>query len=183
MQEIAEILAAQGPAILFPLALIEGPVVILTAAALADLAGLNLWAVWAVAVGADLAGDCLLYALGRFLPDAIPRRLRPRAPIDQLGRMFGASGAMLLLTAKLTHVAGLPTLVAAGIGRMPFFGFLWWNLVGTVAKASAIVLAGWFFGVSILRIWEDGMIVPALGAALLLIVVILFWKVWTWNRA
>ncbi len=40
MQAVADILAAQGSMILFPLALVEGPVVVLTAAALADLAGL-----------------------------------------------------------------------------------------------------------------------------------------------
>ncbi len=183
MQAVADILAAQGSMILFPLALVEGPVVVLTAAALADLAGLNLWAIWLVAVAADLVGDCILYGLGRFLPDAVPRSLRPKTQIAQLGRMFAASGATILLTAKLTHVAGLPTLVAAGIARMPFAGFFWWNLVGTAVKATAMVLAGWGFGLSILRIWEGGMIFPAIGAALLVIVLILFWRFWTCNRA
>jgi len=46
-----------------------------------------------------------------------------------------------------------------------------------------MVLAGWGFGLSILRIWEGGMIFPAIGAALLVIVLILFWRFWTCNRA
>ena len=66
---------------------------------------------------------------------------------------------------------------------MPVAGFFWWNLVGTAVKATAMVLAGWGFGLSILRIWEGGMIFPAIGAALLVIVLILFWRFWTCNRA
>ena len=123
MQAVADILAAQGSMILFPLALVEGPVVVLTAAALADLAGLNLWAIWLVAVAADLVGDCILYGLGRFLPDAVPRSLRPKTQIAQLGRMFATSGATILLTAKLTMWQACPRWSRPGSRACPLRAF------------------------------------------------------------
>lgn len=154
MPALGDLLATYGPAVLFPLAVMEGPVVVMTAAAFSEAFGLSAVGLWVMAVLADLAGDVLLYSLGRFAPRAVPRRLRPEGTERHLVRLFGRSGAGILLLAKWTHVAGLPTLLAAGVARMPFVPFLWWNLIGTLPKAGCLVLAGWSLGLWAVQLWD-----------------------------
>lgn len=145
-------LAPQGHLVLFLLAMLEGPVIIATTSALADTLKLHLGTIWVTALAADLAGDMLLYVTGRFLSHLIPRRLRNMTPKADLTRLFDRSGARILVIAKLTHIAGLPTLLAAGYARMPVLRFLGWNLVGTLPKVTLIVLAGWALGTGVILV-------------------------------
>jgi membrane-associated protein len=150
MEGLQSALADHGVWVLFVLAVLEGPLVVLGATALAQLGTLEVRWVWGIAVMADLVGDILLYGAGRFAPGLLPQRHRPhmaQAHIAQerAAALFRQSGGRVLLLAKLTHFAGLPTLVMAGFARMPVLPFLWWSLVGTVLKVSVIVLTGWYF--------------------------------------
>lgn len=144
----------QGHLALFLLAMIEGPVIVTTAAAVADALKFHLGAIWSIAVAADLAGDLLLYSTGRFLSHMIPDRFRTKTPKADLTRLFHQSGGRILVIAKLTHVAGMPTLLAAGCAQMPVLRFLWWNLVGTVPKVTALVVAGWTLGSSAILLMQ-----------------------------
>lgn len=145
MDGLQSTLADHGVWVLFVLAVLEGPLVVLGATALAQLGTLEVRWVWAIAVLADLVGDILLYGAGRFAPGLLPQRQQPHMAQERAAALFRRSGGRVLLVAKLTHFAGLPTLVTAGFAQMPFVPFLWWSLVGTVVKVSAIVLTGWYF--------------------------------------
>ena len=131
------------------------------AAWLAQRGLLDIRWVLVVVVLADLVGDSLLYLLGRTSPSAFPlwfrRRVLPdRARVVAVARHFRDRGGRTLVVAKLTHVAGLPVLMAAGATRMPFWSFLAWNLVGTIPKSLVFAALGWSFGAA----WQsiDGLI-------------------------
>lgn len=145
MEGLQAALAEYGIWVFFVLAVIEGPLVVLAATALALMGTIDLHWVWWLAVLADLIGDVLLYAVGRFMPEILPHRFRPHMAQEKVNALFRQHGMRVLLVAKLTHFAGLPTLVSAGFGRMAFAPFLVWSLVGTVLKVSIIVLTGWYF--------------------------------------
>lgn len=152
---------------IFLLAVIEGPVVILGATALAQIGAMDVRLVWVLAVIADLVGDTVLYLIGRYLPACLPRRFQPSGARSRAEGVFRTSGARILLMAKLTHFAGLPTLIAAGFARMPFARFLFWNLFGTLPKVTAIVLAGHLFWRSVLSGSPDAAVAMLLVAAAL----------------
>lgn len=177
MDGLIAALESFGLWVVFALAVIEGPFVVLAATALAKIGMLDVRAVWAIAIFADLFGDALLYLVGRHLPDCLPARHRPRILRDKAETMFQRSGARLIVVAKLTHFAGLPTLVAAGFGRMPFGPFLLWNFLATVPKVSAIVLVGWVFWQAVLS-EEAGQATALLCGLAVALAVILFglWK-------
>lgn len=59
-------------------ALLEGPVVTVTAAALAGAGVLSWWGVWLAAASADVIADTLLYLLGRHGDRGRPRRMLAR---------------------------------------------------------------------------------------------------------
>lgn len=159
--------AEHGAWVLFLLAVIEGPVVVLGATALAQIGAMDIRLVWVVAVAADLVGDTVLYLCGRHLPGYLPERLQPSGVRSRAESVFRTSGARILLLAKLTHFAGLPTLIAAGFARMPFALFLFWNLVGTLPKVTAIVMAGGLFWRSVLSGSTDSAVAALIVAAAL----------------
>jgi membrane protein DedA with SNARE-associated domain len=144
-------IAAHGLLLLFPLAVVEGPIVTVVAAWLAQQGLFDIRLVLVVATLGDLIGDTLYYLLGRHLNYVMPNRLRAwlglsHDRIETLIGHFEEKGGQTLLFGKLTHVAGLPILVAAGTARMPYAAFLFYNLLGTLPKIAVFAALGWCFG-------------------------------------
>lgn len=143
-----------GPLIFLALAVIEGPFATVAAAALAQQGVLDIRTVLALAVLGDVLGDVLLYLVGRFGAGLVPRRLCARIGLDHhvldpMAAAFARAGGRLLVVAKWTHVAGLPTLIAAGLARMPFVPFLLVSLLATLPKVALMCLLGWGFGLAV----------------------------------
>ena len=149
--DAATLITTYGIAILAPLAVIEGPIVTIIAAYLASLSLLNLSDVIVCVILADLVGDALHYAFGRFALNRLPTRWLGRVGLSRrrlfgLIRSFRSNGVRVLLIGKLTHAAGFAVLIAAGAARMPFGQFLLANLVATIPKSLFFVAIGYMFG-------------------------------------
>jgi membrane protein DedA with SNARE-associated domain len=137
--------------ILLPLSVLEGPIVTVIAAYLAQHGYMNVLAVYLVCVLGDLIGDSLLYAAGRFGTNWLPVRLSRWLGITEarqlaLTQHFEFKGGRTLLFGKWTHSAGMPILFAAGMAKMNFALYLWFNLLGTLPKTLLFVLVGYFLG-------------------------------------
>ena len=70
---VLQLLQAHGLLLLFPLAVIEGPIVTVVAGWLARLGHFRLEWAMPILILADLVGDSLLYGLGRAGPDVLPQ--------------------------------------------------------------------------------------------------------------
>lgn len=149
-EAIRALLQEQGLAILFVLALIEGPIVTVIAGALAGRGVFDPLAVLAVALAGDVLGDVLLYAAGRFCPRLARRLFGRRLPMEASGLrdLFARRGAWLLVIGKLTHVAGFAVILTAGFARMAPGAFLTVTVLAAVPKVMALAGAGWVFGLS-----------------------------------
>jgi len=162
-----------GLPVLFLVATLEGPIATVTAAALAVKGMMDIRWVVPVVLVADILGDVIVYLTGRIAAGSLPAGLRHRLGLDRhviqpLAHRFRQGGGRLLILSKLTHVAGLPILFAAGVARMPPGRFLIFSTVATIPKVAALCLLGWFFGAALTRldppIW---LVVLAGGAAAL----------------
>ncbi|MFB2532015.1 DedA family protein [Paracoccus sp. p3-h83] len=170
-----------GLAILAPLALIEGPVVSVIAGSLVSLGLMALRPVILCLIVADLLGDLLTYALGRYGRRAIPFGLLRRLGISRqrLARMvrgFRGQGGRLLVIGKLTQVAGLPMLLAAGMVRMPLPRFLVICGATAIPKTLLLVGLGHVFGTAWLA--TGGWRLPVLTAGSLALIAAALW----WHR-
>lgn len=140
-----------GLLILAPLAVLEGPVVSVVSGYLARLGLVGLPLVFGVLVLADLAGDLLLYGLGRQgrAGVALPWLARfgvTRRRLARTLRAFRKNDARILVLGKLTHSAGFAVLLAAGMARMPVLRFLMLNLLATLPKVAICLALGWWLG-------------------------------------
>ncbi len=137
--------------LLFPIVVIEGPIITIVAGFLVSLGYLDFPATYAVAVAGDLVGDTIYYLVGRFganpLVDLYGKYLGISwNQIDKLKRHFDRHLGKTLLMGKLTHGAGGLILLAAGVARVPYRAFFGFNLLGTLPKSFALLLVGFYFG-------------------------------------
>lgn len=177
------LVAAHGLWLLLPVAILEGPIVTVLAGWLAHEGAFNVWAAYGIVIVADLVGDVAVHQVGRHGGSVLPAWLRRRLAADPervaaLVGHFRDRGGRTVVIAKVTHVAGLPVMAAAGAAGMPLRAFLGWSLLGQVPKSGAFLLLGWFFGSAWSRI--DG----AIGAASLILAGVavvaglVAWRLW-----
>lgn len=149
--EVGALIRDYGMLIIAPLAVLEGPVISVISGYLAKAGLVSLQLAFVVLVVADLAGDILLYGLGRKgrAGVALPWLARfgvTRRRLAQVIRAFRKNDARILVIGKLTHSAGFAVLLAAGMARMPFLRFMALNLLATVPKVMICLALGWWFG-------------------------------------
>lgn len=154
---ILSAISSYGYAALFVAALIEGPMATVFGAVLASQGLLHLGGVYAVAVAGDLVGDLILYGLGR--SGRLSRPLLCRRfdlgryrHLGLLVERFRAHPGRVLVTAKLTHAAGLLVLLSAGAAKIPVWRFLGFNLLATLPKSGLFLLMGYCAGAAWHRI-------------------------------
>jgi membrane protein DedA with SNARE-associated domain len=151
LETLMQFIQTDGLWVLAPMALLEGPIVTVIAAYLAQLGYMNLLAVYLICVAADLVGDAMLYGIGRYGASALPRQVTRRLGLTEtwqaaLTGHFASQGDMALLFGKWTHAAGMPFLIAAGMARMNFLRFIGVNLLGTLPKTLVFLVIGYFLG-------------------------------------
>lgn len=148
---LVALLATYTYAVLFPLTVVEGPIITILAGYLASLGYVNPFLVYAIAVAGDMTGDLAWYAAGRWgrkrytgkwgkYVGITPERL---LRIEQ--HFEGHSGKTLVL-GKLTQAVGALVLVGAGAARVRPRRFILFNLLATLPKSLALLLFGYYFG-------------------------------------
>lgn len=182
LSAIETLVRDHGLWIVAPVAVVEGPVVSIIAGHLAALGYFDFVVLTIVLIVADLVGDLAFYGLGRFGRNRISPRLMTRlglrpATADMLSDQFGRRGGRLLFLGKFTQGAGAVILFAAGVARMNFGAFFFYNGVATILKSIALVAIGAFFGHAYARIndWISALTFVTLG------LIVLVGASWLWK--
>jgi len=183
LETVTLLLSKHGLALLAPIAVIEGPIVTVIAAWLANRGMFDIWSVSVVVIIADAVGDVALYAIGRWGMGKLPGRWLTRLGLNHerlqgLVEHFETQGGRTLLFGKFTHSAGAAVLVAAGLARMPFFRFAWINMAASIPKSLFFVALGYWMGSAYSRIdnWISRITLVLAGLIVLTLVL------WILNR-
>lgn len=167
--EIGDLIHAHGLWITFLLTVIEGPIVTITAGALAGKGLLPAPMVLLVACLGDLVGDIILYTIGRASPRltrhlAGARVSSVRLGADKLRNIMHGQAWQILVLGKLTHVLGFAVILAAGVARVPFGLFVVISTLATLPKVAILCAVGYIFGQAFDLQWFAGS-VPVLITA------------------
>lgn len=178
LEQILFLLGTYQYLFLFPLVVVEGPIATVLAGFLCSLGQLNPFVTYAVVVVADVVGDSLYYVIGRHggrpFIGKWGRFLGIKTQqIDRLEKHFTHHAGKTLVIGKLTHAVGAVVLVAAGMARVPFWKFVWYNFLPTLPKSFLLFLIGLYFGRSYAAIsrYLDATALWTLIAAVCLIVI------------
>lgn len=150
--DIIKLLEAGGYLLLFPIAIMEGPIISVIAGFLVSLGIFNLFIVYAIIVVGDILGDAFWYFLGRYggnwrYTEPIKRffKLTPER-IDATREKFHTHRYKMMMASKLVHGVGSAGLFTAGLVRVPYTTFAITCLTVTLGQAAFLVGLGYFFG-------------------------------------
>ena len=178
-------------AALFPLTVIEGPIITVIAGFFSSLGFINFFLTYLIVVVGDLIGDIIHYVLGRFggrkFIDRWGRFIGVgKQQIESIEKQFTKRGSKLLFIGKMSHGIGGAFLVAAGIIKMPFDKFMLSNLLATLVKSMILLLVGFYFGqayVTIGSYLEKLTVIVAATAVILLLIYIFYFRKKTDNNS
>ena len=150
LQSIIALLITYKYAIIFPIAVIEGPTVSIIAGSLAQAGYMNVFYVYALIVFGDMVGDTIYYCIGRFGGLYFIRRWNHILKIDttkvvKLEKTFNTHGVKLLIAGKAQGLGSI-ILMTAGLTKYPFGPYMWYNTLATLVKSSVLLYIGYTFG-------------------------------------
>jgi len=156
LEQILLLLQQYGYFILFPLAVIEGPIIGVIGGLLVALGSMDFFVTAVVLMVADLVGDAIYYAIGRwgqhYFSNFITRKFKiGEVRFQKLKESFHKHDVKIMLITK-TQALGSVVLLLAGVVHMPFWRFIWWNTVGTIPKVLLFMFIGYFFGQSLSQV-------------------------------
>jgi membrane protein DedA with SNARE-associated domain len=143
---------------IFPIAVVEGPIVTVISGILVARGRLSLLPTFAVVFAGDLISDPALYLLGRFGRHLL-KKLRfirlPEERLAQVERQYATHPWKTMIMGKLSYGLGSLFIVAAGAGRMPWRKFLLYMATVDAVKSSLLLGLGYFCGRAILHLSGD----------------------------
>jgi len=178
LQQILLLLTAYKYVFLFPAAFVEGPIVTVIAGFLSSLGIFNIFIAYAIVVAGDIVGDIMHYAFGYYGGQRFVKRWGrflgvTSERVEQLEKHFEKHTGKTLIIGKLTQVVGAVVLVAAGMARVPFRKFVWYNFISTLPKSLILLLIGYYSGESYVKIssYLDYTAIGTVVAAVIFIVI------------
>jgi len=129
---------------------LPGDSLLFVAGTIAGGGALNAHLLVALLIAAAVAGDSLNYAIGHFLG---PRVFRyedswffKKAYIEKTHSYFERYGGRTIIIARFVPIVRTYAPFVAGIGRMDYRRFLFFNVSGAVVWVVSLIYAGYFFG-------------------------------------
>lgn len=155
-QKIIALLLTYKYFIFFPLVMFEGPVTTLIAGFLCSLGYMNFILTYFLAAIADLTSDAGYYALGRWGRKRIVEKYGHYVGVtldrmEKLERHFKNHGVKMLAFGKVANPLSSTIQTIAGLTKMDFKKYAFWNLVITFPKSLILLTIGFYFGQAINR--------------------------------
>ncbi len=144
--------------LIFPIAIFEGPIIIIISGFLVYLGVLNVFVAWAMLVVADSIGDSLYYLLGKYWTRLRwIKKLAGFLGYDEKSEKFLESHfrkhkVKTFLLAKFSHGVGSSVQIASGMAKVKYSEFLPLNIIGTMPKALILITVGFYAGQSYVKI-------------------------------
>jgi len=137
--------------ILFPLAIVEGPILAVIAGFLCTEGYLNVFIVYPIIVFGDIIGDTLCYMFGRwgvppFLKRVIVKLGLKPGNIDKVRAFFDANPRKTISLSKITLGIGIAGIYLAGNARIPYHRFIKICLITSALQYIIYLAIGLLFG-------------------------------------
>ena len=136
--------------VLFPIAIIEGPLATLVAGVFVTLGLLNPWVVYVIMVTGDMLGDMGYYTIGRFGSPRVKQWALHffKLDLDAVATFFSENPHKTLMVSKVIHGIGVSGIIGAGIVRFPFLRFVRICSVVSILQVGVLLVLGVVFGSS-----------------------------------
>lgn len=151
--QIISLVVAYKYLILFPAAILEGHVVSLIVGFLARGGYLNPYIAGSIIAAGNITGDVIIYWLGYHKGESFVQKWGKyfgitKVTIERSKNLFQTHHGKILFFTKLTNGFGLQIaiLFTAGLSRVPFYTYMFWNVLGEIIWTSTLIALGYIFG-------------------------------------
>ena len=111
--------------------------------------GLNLWLLLLLLTVAAILGDSVNYWIGHFLGPKVfqgKTRFLRKEYLDRTHDFYERYGGKTIIIARFVPIVRTFAPFVAGVGRMTYFKFMSYNVIGAFVWIFSLTLAGYFFG-------------------------------------
>lgn len=135
---------------LFPIAILEGPIISILGGFLVSVGKLNFIIVYLIVILGDIIGDTMYYVLGRWGEKHIRKYGIhvgiTEARIEKTKNYFHENHKKAVVISKVAHGIGMAGLVVAGILKIPYKKYIRTCFYITSAQALILLTLGVLFG-------------------------------------
>jgi membrane protein DedA with SNARE-associated domain len=137
--------------IVFPIVMIEGPITTIILGFLASNGYFNLIISYFLAVIADLTSDIFYYLFGYWGGKNLIEKYGhyfgiSKLRFEKLKNNFNNNVGKMLIFGKIVDPLSSTIQTIAGITRVPFSKFIYYNIISTFPKSLILILSGFYFG-------------------------------------
>lgn len=137
--------------ILFPLTIVEGPIVTIISGFLSTIGVMNAFFVFIIVVTGDLVGDSTAYAFGRWGSGKLLQSYGhyigvTQKKLDNAKKIYATNHKKTIFLSKVLYGIGTVGLIAAGSLKIPFLRYIKTCVLITLAQAVVMLIVGVTFG-------------------------------------
>jgi membrane-associated protein len=128
---------------------LPGDSLIFAVGTFAALGYFNIWLLLGLIALAAVLGDSVNYAVGHFIGMKLfekERRFIKKHHLTKTQSFFDKHGGKTIIIARFVPIVRTFAPFLAGVGRMKYFKFLSYNILGGFLWVCAFLFAGYFFG-------------------------------------
>jgi len=169
--------------VLFPVTIVEGPIITIIAGSLTSGGLFNFWIVYAIAIMGDTIGDTLYFLAGKWGGRRFRRnwgklldvRLERAAKLE---KYFKKHAGKTLFWGKFGYGIVGTLLFTAGVADVPYGKFITFTFLATLVKSFILLLVGFYFGYAYAQIkyYLDFTSYLMIASAILLLLIYLYFQ-------
>jgi membrane-associated protein len=125
---------------------LPGDSLLFIAGTLAAAGALNVILLFLILAAAAILGDTANYWLGKFFGEKFFSRFIKHEHMERTRKFFERYGKKTIVLARFVPIIRTFAPFVAGIGKMNYFTFVSYNVIGGIAWVALFVFAGYFFG-------------------------------------
>lgn len=129
---------------------LPGDSLIFASSTFAAIGSLNVFTLFFVVLLAAILGDTVNYHIGKYFSNKLEKlennRFIKKEYIDSTQHFFKRHGGKSIVLARFVPIVRTFAPFVAGIGKMSYKHFLFFNIIGAFSWVLLFTLAGYFFG-------------------------------------